>query len=456
MKSQMTRDDSCDQRQHVTARDISDSGHESLCSARSERSVHAPVVVIVGPPWPRSGTARVIQNQIDHYRARGFCTIFVAVPFHWVYTRSSPIWDQIDEGIREMGADKVFLAPLEERRYHAAKYTASIRHLFQGTTLDWTIAIGRSARLPVDLIQCLADVPVTLLHVNYVQTLGFALRLRKKLAGQGVRLPIILETHDIQSHLLHERHDLNPWTHKPDRLEDLIHSEISFLQNVDVLVHLSVDDFEFFQTQMRDKSHVLALPTISEKYISDVQAAAASTPIIDLLFVGQNHAPNVAAMQWFFEQAWPFLLGRAYNLKIVGAVDLLVRERFPQIYEAFRPCFVGPVADLTVYYSSARCVIAPMVSGSGTSIKTIEALALGKPFVGTSKAFRGMPMDRINAVGIRSYDSPQAFADAIVRTLSDEQQARAKSRAVYDCVFSRQASFAARDEALRVATNKKQ
>jgi hypothetical protein len=40
---------------------------------------------------------------------------------------------------------------------------------------------------------------------------------------------------------------------------------------------------------------------------------------------------------------------------------------------------------------AARCVSATMVSGTGISIKTIEALALGKPFVGTSKAYRGMP-----------------------------------------------------------------
>ena len=92
-----------------------------------------------------------------------------------------------------------------------------------------------------------------------------------------------------------------------------------------------------------------------------------------------------------------------------------------------------------------------MVSGSGTSIKTIEALALGKPFVGTSKAFRGMPMDRINAAGIRPHDDPQAFADAIVRTLLDTQQAAAQSLTTYERVFSRQASFEARDEAFRAA-----
>jgi glycosyltransferase involved in cell wall biosynthesis len=112
---------------------------------------------------------------------------------------------------------------------------------------------------------------------------------------------------------------------------------------------------------------------------------------------------------------------------------------------------VGEVAALVPYYRATRCVIAPMVSGTGTSIKTIEALALGKPFVGTSKAFRGMPIERLKEAGIRSYDDPQSFASAISEALSSEPAAGTASRAAYDNVFSATASFAARDEALRAA-----
>jgi glycosyltransferase involved in cell wall biosynthesis len=296
---------------------------------------------------------------------------------------------------------------------------------------------------------------VTLLHVNYVQTLGFALHLRKKLAGGGARIPIILETHDVQSQLLQERRELNPWTHEPDPLERTIKSEMSLLEKTDVLVHLSVDDFHFFQTEMPSKPHILVMPAIDEMYISTVAATAPFNDKIDLLFVGQKHNPNLAAMEWFLGQVWPLLAERRYNLKIVGPVDSLVRESLPQLFETFHSCFVGAVADLAPYYSSARCVIAPMVSGSGTSIKTIEALALGKPFVGTSKAFRGMPVERILAAGVQSYDTPHAFADAVVGIRADEQRASAQSRAAYHSVFSVEANFAARDEAVRAATSAK-
>ena len=160
-------------------------------------------------------------------------------------------------------------------------------------------------------------------------------------------------------------------------------------------------------------------------------------------------------MKWFFEQVWPLLAGNRYNLKIVGAVDTAVKQSLPRVFETFRSCFVGPVADLAPYYRSARCVIAPMVSGSGTSIKTIEALALGKAFVGTWKAFRGIPIERLKVAGVRAYDSPRGFADAVVSILADEQRASVRSRAVYECIFSIQANFASRDEAVRSATTKK-
>jgi glycosyltransferase involved in cell wall biosynthesis len=183
-----------------------------------------------------------------------------------------------------------------------------------------------------------------------------------------------------------------------------------------------------------------------------VRAVAQPAQAIDLLFVGTSQHANLAGMQWFFEQVWPLLVDRRYSLKIVGQIGSMVQRELPRLHETFHSCFVGEVPNLIPYYRSARCVIAPMVSGSGTSIKTIEALSLGKPFVGTSKAFRGMPMDRLREAGIEAHDEPEAFADAVVHALGHECEAQAVSRAAYEDVFSVRASWTTRDEALRAAT----
>ncbi len=392
-----------------------------------------------------------MQNQIDYYRQRGFHTFFMVVPFHHIYMQSKPIWVELNEGIRDLGADQIFIAALELKRYKAAKYTASFRYAFRGTVLDWMIAAGTSARLPADAIQSFSNHPVVLLHVNHVYTLGFALRLREEIVGRGLQMPIILETHDIQSQVLQEKQELNPWTRKPDRFERLVRSEISALKNVDVLVHLSVNDFEFFHKHLPSKPHVLAMPTIDKAFVSAVNSSDTCGETIDLLFVGQSHGPNLEAMKWFFGEVWPRLAKRQYKLKVVGQIEVFVRKFLPGIYEEFRSCFAGEVAHLAPYYRSARCVIAPMVSGTGISIKTIEALALGKPFVGTSKAFRGMPMQKIEEVGLRSHDSPEAFADAVVYALANDEESRAQSQAAYDRIFSTAAAFASRDQAFNLA-----
>jgi polysaccharide biosynthesis protein PslH len=415
-------------------------------------ATEAPTVIIVGPPWPHSGTARLIQNQIEYYRNRGYATLFLCVPIHCSFTETYPEWGDIKAGMQDLGADRIFFAPIDYRRFVTTKYTAWLGHTFRGTALDWIVFTANSAQLPDDAIRVIRDLRVALIHVNHVFTLSFARRLLRQVVRSGNRVPMILETHDVQAHLLEDRRDINPWTHRFDTLAQLLRSEISLLNKAKVLVHCSVDDFNFFKPRLPRKPHVLALPTIDESFVSTVSSACPSSDPIDLLFVGQSTDPNRAAMKWFFEQVWPLIADRGYRIRIVGKVEMLVRKQLPEIYQAFSPYFVGPIAELAPYYRAARCVIAPMVSGTGISIKTIEALALGKPFVGTSKAYRGLPVDRIEQAGLRAHDTPQGFADAIVHALSNEQQASAASHAAYESLFSKQAAFSSRDEAFRIAT----
>jgi polysaccharide biosynthesis protein PslH len=415
-------------------------------------STKSPAVIIVGPPWPRSGTVRVMQNQVTYYRNRGYFTVFVCVPIHSSFTEAHPDWQEIKAGMQELGADRTFFASIDNRRFVAQKYTAWVGHGFRGTALDWIVFTAKSAQLPDDAIRLIGDLPVALIHVNHVFTLGFAQRLLRQSVRSGRQVPMILETHDIQSQRLQDRGEINPWTHRHDTLERLLHSEIAHLNKVNVLVHCSADDFQFFKQRLQNKQHVLVLPTIDESFVSAVNAASpsASDPI-DLLFVGQNTDFNRVSIQWFFEQVWPLIADRGYALKIVGPIDKSVREELPELYQAFRTYFAGPIAELAPAYRAARCVFAPMVSGTGISIKTIEALALGKPFVGTLKAFRGMPMDAISRAGLQAHDAPQDFADAIVRALSTEQPASAASLAAYASLFSNHASFSSRDAAVKVA-----
>jgi polysaccharide biosynthesis protein PslH len=421
---------------------------ESTGSA-TDLARETPTVLIVGPPWPRSGTARVIQNQIDFYRSRGYTTVFICVPVHCSFTEDYAEWNQIKDGIQELGADRVFVAPIDQRRFLREKYVGWIEHGFRGTALDWIVVTARSARLSKDALRGICEMPIVLMNVNHVFTFRFALGLLRQVVPAANRVPVILDTHDVQAHLLAERQEINPWTHRVDSVKRLLKSELSLLEKSEVLVHCSVEDFNFFKPLLPYKQQVLALPSIDETFVSTVEASRPAACPIDLLFVGQSTDPNRAAMKWFFTEVWPLICDRGYRITIVGQVDMSVRESHPEIYREFRSSFVGPVEQLAPFYRAARCVFAPMISGTGVSIKTIEALALGKPFIGTSKAYRGMPMDRLAEAGIEPYDTPRGFADAIVHALSESNTAAVASRTAYDRIFSRKSAFTSREEVLR-------
>jgi glycosyltransferase involved in cell wall biosynthesis len=416
----------------------------------SKEASSRKAVVILGPPWPRSGTARVIQNQVEYYRQRGFITVFICVPIHSSFTKDYSEWENIKTGMRELGADHTLFATIDSRKFTTSKYTTWAANLFRGTALDWIVFTGASARISEAELRLIRGMDIKLIDVNHVFTLGFADWILRQISTSNHQVQMILETHDVQAHLLHERREINGWTHGVDSLERLLRRELALVERAQALVHCSVDDFNYFKPRLPLKPHVLALPSIDENFVALVQNARPLDDPIDLLFVGQSTDPNSAAIKWFLEEVWPLIADRGYRLKIVGQIDLLIRRDMPQLFDRFGSHFVGPVAELAPYYRSARCVFAPMISGTGISIKTVEALALGKPFVGTSKAYRGMPMDRIEQAGLRAYDTAQEFADAIVSALADEPRASAISRRAYDATFSKQAIFASRDEALRI------
>ena len=411
--------------------------------------------LIVGPPWPRSGSALVMQSQIDFYRSRGYRTVFVCVPLHCFWVESYPGWVEIKQGIEELGADQTIFASIDWTRFLVAKYTTWVKLWLQGTALDWIVFTAASAQIPADAHHALRLSEIALVHVNHLFTLQFAKRLLRQVAPSTRNTPIILETHDVQADALGERREINPWTHRYDSRKQLIRSELRYLKMPNVMVHLSEDDYRFFRERLPRQRHVLAMPTIDESLVSEVRAASGdSLGPIDLLFVGQSTEPNCAALKWFFEKVWPLIAHHGYSIQIVGRIAMLVEERLPDIYRAHRSSFVGIVRELASFYRRARCVFAPMRSGTGISMKTIEALALGKPFVGTSKAYRGMPMDRIIETGLEAYDTPEDFAGAIVSVLSDNAPSHfaEAGRQLYETLFSKQAAFAARDRALSLAT----
>jgi glycosyltransferase involved in cell wall biosynthesis len=128
-----------------------------------------------------------------------------------------------------------------------------------------------------------------------------------------------------------------------------------------------------------------------------------------LLFVGAvNYRPNRLGLEWFINEVLPVVRGR---LPVPVEVDVVGMP--PRKLTGSESVTVhGRVPSLDSFYERAHVVIVPVLYGSGTRLKVVEAMAYGRPVVSTAAGAEGLPI-----VPERHYleaDEPKAFADAVL------------------------------------------
>lgn len=136
-----------------------------------------------------------------------------------------------------------------------------------------------------------------------------------------------------------------------------------------------------------------------------------SIPEIDLLFVGTlGYEPNIQGLKWFKDNVLE-RLSPDVRVGIVGANPPLELTNL----EDKRLLVFPNVDSVTPYYQKAKVAIVPLLSGSGTRTKIIEAWAHGIPVVSTSFGADGIDVDGSGLVA----NTPGQFAKACLSLLSD-------------------------------------
>lgn len=138
----------------------------------------------------------------------------------------------------------------------------------------------------------------------------------------------------------------------------------------------------------------------------------------DAVFVGGfRHPPNVDAVRWFVAEVWPLVRARLPDLRFH-----CIGSHTPPEIEALAsvPGVIvhGHVADLDPYMRDVRVAIAPLRFGAGVKGKVNLSMAHGQPVVATACAVEGMHLR--DGEDVLVTDTPQAFADAVVRLHEDE------------------------------------
>jgi glycosyltransferase involved in cell wall biosynthesis len=78
---------------------------------------------------------------------------------------------------------------------------------------------------------------------------------------------------------------------------------------------------------------------------------------------------------------------------------------------------VGPVDNAVRHLAEAKVCVVPLLSGSGTRFKILEAWAAGRAVVSTTLGAEGL--GALNGEHLLLADKADDFADAVVRLLND-------------------------------------
>ncbi len=221
---------------------------------------------------------------------------------------------------------------------------------------------------------------------------------------------LVLDLHNIESELAasHARATRG--------LESMAHSrfaaayrrlESEWLRHFDLVLVPSEEDRALVE-HPHVRVYPNALPEIARPEVPEADC---------ILFSGHlEYHPNVEAVRWFRAQVWPRLRDRFPKLewRLAGASPGSV-ARLAGGDKRIR--ILPPMNDAIPVLAEAKVCVVPLLSGSGTRFKILEAWAAARAVVST----------RIGAEGLGAQfgehlllaDDPQDFADAVARLLED-------------------------------------
>jgi len=109
-----------------------------------------------------------------------------------------------------------------------------------------------------------------------------------------------------------------------------------------------------------------------------------------VFFVGLlSYPPNFEGLGRFLTEIWPKILEKHPDARLRVAGHGLPAEQREKWRKIRQVELLGFVSDLVAEYNQCRAVIVPIYTGSGTNIKVLEAMQMGRPCVITNFAAKG-------------------------------------------------------------------
>ncbi len=216
--------------------------------------------------------------------------------------------------------------------------------------------------------------------------------------------------------------------------------EMAILAKFDALMAIQNEEARWMARLLPNKI-VLCCPHGVES-VSDTLTArlkARRSGNLRLGFVGGGSNENAEAMGWFLHEVWPVVSQFAIEMHVYGNVCEKLRDQPLDAGVTLH----GLVPALDAAYAHCDVMVNPIMHGGGLKIKSVEALAHGKPLIASPEGAVGI--DDPENSGVILARSRSEFIDAVLRLAHNPEGRESLARQALAAAqeqFSPGASFA--------------
>ena len=132
---------------------------------------------------------------------------------------------------------------------------------------------------------------------------------------------------------------------------------------------------------------------------------------------GLTYRPNLEAIEFLARDSLNAIASEYPSLKLT--VTGTIPEPLPAIANNPLITLTGRVPSLDSLYRESRLFVVPLLAGTGTRIKLLEAMSYGMPIVSTHKGAEGLPV--VNGKHMLLADSSDDLVAAILLLLEDQR-----------------------------------
>lgn len=201
-------------------------------------------------------------------------------------------------------------------------------------------------------------------------------------------IPVIYGTHNAQSEIIKQL----PTKGFVRKIRQVYNTQVEqfhekfYFKKAQLLITVSSEDKEF-HSKFYPVNNIFVIPNFLDESLYRAKYKRENYFVMTANF---NAYQNLEGIRWFLDSIWDNELDKKHKLLIVGKGSDMLQSKIPKLANFSNVHIEGPVENIVPYIAKAKAVIIPLLHGSGSRLKCLEAMALGTPIISTSKGIEGI------------------------------------------------------------------